>query len=1089
MDDRLWRLLEDSGCTCVSELRVHFATPWHVACSVDSLEDAIVLAEQVVPKASSAEHKRIGGHVWKWISDNTDLLSRVQARLRSKATRIEASAGSKVSPGEVFDQLMSGSLELCKQTSRAHSRWISNGAGTPVEAEKAAKRFWGTVLVQIMVEARLPIVEIAVESEEQRVMYALRALGTRRSKTLRNRARTWRKARDWIQSVKGYVFPRSPADVVDYLIFLEQESGTKSCIAEFMSALSVLEDAGQVPVSNQLCKNRLVVAASKGSAAEVQQGKTGKKQEPCFKFAKPEVISNYMRLIWRQLKASQGMMKKSCLRISGLGSVNEVLNQTWPLLGNFTDRQDASLSSVRSPIMDPAAQRRYLKDNVDADFVFLLEEHGQVSQAQLNRLSELLPDEDRVRQSEDTIQGQRSFTSGAFVHKDRAGTRRNLDAFPFASELLARLVASNFPGRVFSSTAFFRDLKQPLHKDTTNGRYDNLLLACSDFVDGGLWVQSDAGDVERLVNGVPMLGKSLDWEERKIVFNPHVWHSTEDWGGCRLVLAAYTIGNDGLLALSEREKLSNMGFVLPGQGKRGPPDSGGSCEDDGAMEHVEPTPVGESQVDEPGEPGPLLGDATVEDLPFSELKSGCEGPPMVGDFAGATDEFVDGFGRCSPGRWKPSCRGRCLSPAAVAFARSLRDKIRRFVLDNVPDLAKSTFRLATGHWEGPLFASGPMDKLREEWFDMLPDPLRAREMIPHQPFYLRAIAQTLRILEDPDYRIIEEGKFCFCNGVEVGHTSPLGPVPQVFRRRQKGQKYDDSEWEPLMGNYRDGPEVEKALLEAFEKEEAEGRMFPLSFAEARNRYPGSSLRIAAQADIPKPDQEFRVVHDGTHGVQVNNEIVMNDRLESPGAREVSAIQKLGSVASGKVLFGLVGDVKKAHRRYLHHPEHWGVLACRSRTDSPTVWLNRTGTFGIASAAFWFARLIGLVGRLSLRVLLDAFVFALIYADDLHLLSGGPNRWLNLWMLLALFCLQGTPFSEKKRRGGLQVDWVGYWIDYGRFKLGISEKRCQWIIRSVESMEGDGWLVDVRRFHELHGRLGFMSQVLVWMRPFLAPGYA
>ena len=149
------------------------------------------------------------------------------------------------------------------------------------------------------------------------------------------------------------------------------------------------------------------------------------------------------------------------------------------------------------------------------------------------------------------------------------------------------------------------------------------------------------------------------------------------------------------------------------------------------------------------------------------------------------------------------------------------------------------------------------------------------------------------------------------------------------------------------------------------------------------------------------------------GVQVNNAIIMHDRLESPGAREVSAIQKLGAVSSEKVLFGLVGDVKKAHRRYLHHPEHWGVLACRSRTDSPTVWLNRTGTFGIASAAFWFARLIGLVGRLSLRVLLDAFVFALIYADDLHLLSGGPNRWLNLWMLLALSCLQGTPFSEKK----------------------------------------------------------------------------
>ena len=117
------------------------------------------------------------------------------------------------------------------------------------------------------------------------------------------------------------------------------------------------------------------------------------------------------------------------------------------------------------------------------------------------------------------------------------------------------------------------------------------------------------------------------------------------------------------------------------------------------------------------------------------------------------------------------------------------------------------------------------------------------------------------------------------------------------------------------------------------------------------------------------------------------------------------------------------------------------------------------------------------------------MFVLIYADDLHLIGAGKDRWLNIWMTLALFCVQGTPFSDHKWRGGLQVDWVGYWIDYTRFRLGISEKRCQWIISSIEGMESSGWLVDVRRFHELHGRLGFMSQVLLWIRPFLAPGYA
>ena len=114
---------------------------------------------------------------------------------------------------------------------------------------------------------------------------------------------------------------------------------------------------------------------------------------------------------------------------------------------------------------------------------------------------------------------------------------------------------------------------------------------------------------------------------------------------------------------------------------------------------------------------------------------------------------------------------------------------------------------------------------------------------------------------------------------------------------------------------------------------------------------------------------------------------------------------------------------------------------------------------------------------------------LIYADDLHLLSGGRSRWLHLWMMLALMCMQGTRFSGHKWRGGLQVDWVGYWVDYTRFHIGISEKRCAWILASISSLERADWLVDVWRYHELRGRLGFMSQVLMWIRPFQAPGYA
>ena len=39
---------------------------------------------------------------------------------------------------------------------------------------------------------------------------------------------------------------------------------------------------------------------------------------------------------------------------------------------------------------------------------------------------------------------------------------------------------------------------------------------------------------------------------------------------------------------------------------------------------------------------------------------------------------------------------------------------------------------------------------------------------------------------------------------------------------------------------------------------------------------------------------------------------------------------------------------------------------------------------------------------------------------------------------------------EKVRGGLQVEWVGYLLDLGRFEIGITESRAAWAVR---------WLTD------------------------------
>ena len=173
------------------------------------------------------------------------------------------------------------------------------------------------------------------------------------------------------------------------------------------------------------------------------------------------------------------------------------------------------------------------------------------------------------------------------------------------------------------------------------------------------------------------------------------------------------------------------------------------------------------------------------------------------------------------------------------------------------------------------------------------------------------------MMGDPDADIIDgTGEQNFVNGVHLGHLEPLGPTPQVYLPRAKEPTYDDSEWTPYMENYFRGSEEEaEKILEAhFKEEELEGRMIPVTEKEAQRRYPGRSLRVAAQGILDKPDGGHRIIHDGTHGVRLNNEIEILDRLQNPGPRELSTIMKTSEAAQERVVFAINADIAKAHRR-------------------------------------------------------------------------------------------------------------------------------------------------------------------------------
>ena len=448
--------------------------------------------------------------------------------------------------------------------------------------------------------------------------------------------------------------------------------------------------------------------------------------------------------------------------------------------------------------------------------------------------------------------------------------------------------------------------------------------------------------------------------------------------------------------------------------------------------------------------------------------------------------FNDGCGLCSPGRWAPSCRN-FQKGEAKTFIDKLSRIIKDFTHEVVPDTQKAFFALALGKMKVAPFSDEQMQELRRRWFQLLPSPSMAAKVPEGQPFFLHAIAQSARLMGEEDADVLDTGPDNYCEGRMVGFGQTFPRVPLVFRAKVKERKYDESEFRAENSNYESAKEHAQQIEVQFQEEERLGFMFPLSEGEARRRY-GERLRIASVGAIPKDDERVRVIFDATHFVQINNGITIQDRLEFPGPEASAAVMEETLSSGYRLMVAVAADIALAHRRFKHREEDIGLLGCRVE-DSGPIWFNKVGTFGVACAAYHFSRLASLLGRLVMRLGGQSHTFQLLFADDLKMVAAGEDKYDRIWYMLIAWLMLGTPFRWPKFRGGVCLEFVGFYMDYCKFEVGLSERRTAWIVQWVENARRDGGLVTHRSFVELVGRLVYAGQVLVWMRPLMAPLHA
>ena len=461
------------------------------------------------------------------------------------------------------------------------------------------------------------------------------------------------------------------------------------------------------------------------------------------------------------------------------------------------------------------------------------------------------------------------------------------------------------------------------------------------------------------------------------------------------------------------------------------------------------------------------------------------GRPRQAQFMGRDKPYADGGGLCSPGRWTRDKRRlpRGLPQKVLAKATEMLEKELGQGSHGKMDALGFVTRLACGKFHelpfGPSHTQGLRDWLAGE-LNMEPGDCGVAE---GQVMHLTMISKLLEAFGDPDFEYFRGLE----SGVAIGVDITMPRTPAVFEEKLKWNLDDPNEYMVKESeNYGTVAEHRDKVQALFEEEQAAGWMEEMTDAEAQRRF-GDKLYIASLAVIEEKDK-VRVVHDGTNGVQVNNRIRVRDQVRSPGAGELRALlRERQEVGGGRKWLALLGDASKAHRRIKVRREDWGLQGCR--LEPGKVWVNKVGTYGVASAGYYWARLAaGALVRMFYYILGGGGQEALLFSDDLMMLAGRASEIKELGAMVFLWVALGVPFKWAKFRGGQEVDWIGYWVSFSQFRLGISASRAQWVRGWIAKILEEG-SVNINDFHSFLGRICFIIGALDFLRPFVAPLFA
>ena len=278
-----WPKLQGQEIVCLKE---HFGSPLQLLAAFDSEDEVKELISIYWPGMGPDGVRERVKTLLKWSAENAKAGKRRRREILRDSLETLPTRPARPELATSFEEATRDNPLVLLEGLARRKKLLRSEADPAQRAneERVAREKYAVLLCGFIKEAKLPVTEQLQDVSDPDSVWK-RLFGNRRSKTLRNRYKSWSHFRMWLQCTQGLIWPQRLTHLLDYSNERYDEGCGKTVLDSFQASLSVLELVGKVPEPERFSKDTTWIAQLNSLTSDLKATSAPVRQAPMLTVA------------------------------------------------------------------------------------------------------------------------------------------------------------------------------------------------------------------------------------------------------------------------------------------------------------------------------------------------------------------------------------------------------------------------------------------------------------------------------------------------------------------------------------------------------------------------------------------------------------------------------------------------------------------------------------------------------------------------------------------------------------------------------------------------------------------------------------